>query len=726
MFTDIVGFSALASTNEEEALKLLDINRVHQKQIIEKHGVYLKEMGDGVLAKFTSAYDSIRCAMEIQDHAPQELKQRIRIGIHLGDVSEKEGDVFGDGVNIASRLESKAKPGSIYFSDSVYQAIKGRDEIQSVYIGTFRLKNIKDPVRTYAIASEVHISNRWRSRLKYWLTFSLVVIITGTVVIEAVDYLVTSNNLEPGLVDVAIIFLVFIVTGILIFQWLRGNVLRLVMGQVVNLFMAISMLIYFMLNPLTVRPDRLRLINLEYGEKKEESLLKSLVFLPISDYTGEQDHPIVLGLHNDLITRSGRLQGMRVISQTSALAYEGVKKPLKEIADDLDVDMVVESSLSKKDTSTILSVKLVNPIPEEKTLWSSDYIFSFNNLSELFDDITRNIYLNSHSQQPLEQVTQNPKKLNSEAWKYAQLGNFFINQINQAGFDKALEYFQLSYEQDSTYSPAISGLALTWMSMKQQGFAAPLEANPIIREYNELAKQVDDSYAEVWYSEAVMAVWTDYDLKRGESAFLKSIELNPNDPISRAFYAFLLMIDNRWEEAWEQMNYGLEIDPLNPLVIAFSGVLNTFEGKLLSASKKFETVIDMSPDHRIGNLYLLHKHARTFQYKKAMVELKKFYLVHKYSGLETSMDKVFEQDGFGGALQLLANFLTKESKSSFVPASRMEVLYGLLGDNEQRMYWIRQMYEQRDPNFPNMAIKTDDPIQEDPRYIALMEKVGFW
>ncbi|MGB5430712.1 adenylate/guanylate cyclase domain-containing protein, partial [Eudoraea sp.] len=134
MFTDIVGYSALSSRNEEEALDLVRINRNHQKPIIEKYGVFLKEMGDGMMARFSSASDSVLCAIEIQETAPKELIEKIRIGIHLGDVTENEGDIFGDGVNVASRLESKAAAGRIYMSDSVHNAIKGRGDIITKYI----------------------------------------------------------------------------------------------------------------------------------------------------------------------------------------------------------------------------------------------------------------------------------------------------------------------------------------------------------------------------------------------------------------------------------------------------------------------------------------------------------------------------------------------------------------------------------------------------------------
>lgn len=121
MFSDIVGYTAIMSKDVESGLALLRKNREIQKPFIEKYnGKFLKEMGDGILAQFSSAIDSVRCALEIQKMAGAELGAKLRIGIHSGDVTIENEDVFGDGVNIASRLQSIADPGGIYISESIY------------------------------------------------------------------------------------------------------------------------------------------------------------------------------------------------------------------------------------------------------------------------------------------------------------------------------------------------------------------------------------------------------------------------------------------------------------------------------------------------------------------------------------------------------------------------------------------------------------------------------
>lgn len=152
MFTDIVGYTALMGKDSAKALELIRISKEIQKPLVQKHnGKWLKEMGDGAMAQFASALDALHCAIAIQKSARAELDAKLRIGIHLGDVQLEDNDVYGDGVNVASRLESIADPGGIYISESIEKAIRGQTNIQATDLGEIRLKNVDYGVRIYAI-----------------------------------------------------------------------------------------------------------------------------------------------------------------------------------------------------------------------------------------------------------------------------------------------------------------------------------------------------------------------------------------------------------------------------------------------------------------------------------------------------------------------------------------------------------------------------------------------
>src|SRR6186713_1135303 len=130
MFTDIVGYTALMGRDEQKAFELLDKNRQIQKPIIEEYnGKWIKELGDGVLASFTTVSDAVNAAIKIQQTCNATKDFQLRIGIHLGEVVFEDGDVFGDGVNIASRIQAIAHPGCIWISESVHNNVVNKHDI---------------------------------------------------------------------------------------------------------------------------------------------------------------------------------------------------------------------------------------------------------------------------------------------------------------------------------------------------------------------------------------------------------------------------------------------------------------------------------------------------------------------------------------------------------------------------------------------------------------------
>ena len=152
MFTDIAGYTSLMSEDEKKALHLLRKNRDLQTSLAEKHrGEYLKEMGDGTLLCFQSALDAVRCAMEMQKLVKDDPDLNLRIGIHLGDIIYQEGDVFGDGVNIASRMEPLADPGDIVISDQVHAQVWNKIEGSIIPLGKQKLKHVQRPIDTFKI-----------------------------------------------------------------------------------------------------------------------------------------------------------------------------------------------------------------------------------------------------------------------------------------------------------------------------------------------------------------------------------------------------------------------------------------------------------------------------------------------------------------------------------------------------------------------------------------------
>ena len=159
MFTDIVGYSALTQKNEDQALKLLEDHNIILRDIFPLYeGKEIKTIGDAFLVEFKSALKAVKCAINIQqslyDHnetVAENKKIRIRIGIHIGDVVHRKGDIFGDEVNITARIEPLAEPGGICISEQVHYQVRNKIRHQIESMGKKKLKNIQVPMEIYKI-----------------------------------------------------------------------------------------------------------------------------------------------------------------------------------------------------------------------------------------------------------------------------------------------------------------------------------------------------------------------------------------------------------------------------------------------------------------------------------------------------------------------------------------------------------------------------------------------
>jgi len=202
MFTDIVGFSRQMGTDEAHMLRLLEVhNKIIQQAVTEHHGVVIKTAGDGFLVDFPSVVHAVQCAQQIQQqfracNAEKESMGQIhvRIGIHSGDIVQKDGDVFGDGVNIASRLQALAEPDTICISDAVHRDVAKKLDLGTVVsLGRPKLKNIAERFQVYALLSGSPKGFRQQMQLQwlklsrrvhpmYWLSAAGLFLIAGTLI----------------------------------------------------------------------------------------------------------------------------------------------------------------------------------------------------------------------------------------------------------------------------------------------------------------------------------------------------------------------------------------------------------------------------------------------------------------------------------------------------------------------------------------------------------------
>ncbi len=186
MFTDIVGYTALMGEDEQKAFEVLDQFKSIATPLVQKHnGKWHKDLGDGALCSFGSALDAVKSAIAIQQQLNKEIDSKIRIGIHSGDVTFQDGDVFGDGVNIASRIQSEAAPGGICLSEAVYKTVRNKEGIKAAFLGKRKLKNVEGLTRLYQISAQ-GIETKGQTPVKVISLWKAIVMSVGFAVLLSV------------------------------------------------------------------------------------------------------------------------------------------------------------------------------------------------------------------------------------------------------------------------------------------------------------------------------------------------------------------------------------------------------------------------------------------------------------------------------------------------------------------------------------------------------------
>ena len=310
MFTDIVGYTALMGADEQKAMAMISTNREIHKKIIRKHqGRWLKEVGDGTLASFHSVCDSVYCAGELIKVC-NEKGFELRIGIHMGDVIEKDGDIFGDGVNVASRLELLASPNQIIVSDPIHCNIKNKKGIQNTFIEEKQLKNVDEPVRVYSVEVK---------------EFSDEDDLNAYATIAMHSHISLSKKTKLGLV-----FVLAIVLGSSVF-----------------------------FNPLTPGQSTNDVVTSDLVENPD--FKSSIAVLSFRDMSPDQDQEYLGdGIAKEIINKLTEVRDLNVISSTSSFSFKNKETDLITIGEMLGVETILEGSVQKFGNQLRVTVQLIN------------------------------------------------------------------------------------------------------------------------------------------------------------------------------------------------------------------------------------------------------------------------------------------------------------------------------------------------------------------------------
>ena len=405
MFTDIAGYTALMEQDEQKAFELLKKNRDLQKSCIEKYrGRWIKEMGDGVLASFSTVTDAVMCAGAIQKASEGIEGLKLRIGIHLGEVVFENNDVFGDGVNIASRLQALAPVGGIFVSEAIYKNVINKKEITSEFIREEILKNVDASVKIYEVKVESFpdIQKEEASDLKK----------------------------GDGIPQVKKKKTVFVIGGLIVVVLLATYFSFFKQKQVAE-------------------------------PAQPTSTEKSIAVLPFVNMSNDPEQEYFSdGLSEELINMFTKIPGLKVIGRTSSFAYKGKNEDLRTIGQKLGVDYLLEGSVRKSGDKIRITAQLIKA-KDGTHLWSETYDKVLDNIFEVQDQISASVTNALRMTIFDKDKTTRQTNINPEAYNDFLKGKFYYEEVEDTtSNDKAMACFKEAIKKDSTFS-----LPLTYLSM---------------------------------------------------------------------------------------------------------------------------------------------------------------------------------------------------------------------------------------------------------------------
>jgi TolB-like protein len=460
--------------------------------------------------------------------------------------------------------------------------------------------------------------------------------------------------------------------------------------------------------------------------RSEKGPIQSLVLLPFDNFTGDDElEYFVAGMHSSLIGDMGKIEGLRVISKTSANSYRNLEKPIHEIASDLRVDAVVETMVSCIGDTICTQFKLFSTTPAEQLIWMKSYETDKNDILNLYNWVIRDI--SEEIKLPLsddrKELLDKERTIDPDAYENYLKGKFNMGFLTQESQMAAIDYFNQALVFEPEYAEAYAGIAGIWGFLKQMDYVSPDEADPEIKRYMEKALELDVFNDEILYYDGIIKIWTDFNWAAGEASLRKCLDINPNFAEARAYYSHLMMLLKRPEEMREQMKIALRTDPRNPLIQVLTQVEQMAEMKWDSCIENSEELQKVMPNNPLLMLILFICYAETGAYDKAVNELEKVFNQLADTEVIQILQDVYMKQGFQPALLAAADNWTERFETASAQHANMLYAYG--GDQDKLFFWLERMYIRRDPASPYLGIMPYLRHYNDhPRYLEILKRMN--
>ena len=480
-------------------------------------------------------------------------------------------------------------------------------------------------------------------------------------------------------------------------------------------------------------PDAEKLIEeLQLVGQKKNSLrgsdIKAVAVLPFADISPEQDNKYFSdGLTEEIITNLSNLRSVRVISRTSVMHFERTGKSMKQIADELGVQYLLEGSVRKHGSDLRITAQLIDA-NQDTYLWGDKYNGTMDQIFEFQENVASRI-VKALKVRLTPDEKRNLKRRptqNTEAYQLYLKGRFFWNKRSREGLQKAIEYFNEAIGLDERYALAWAGIADSYNLLTEYGPASRKELYARARSAVEKALEFDDRLAEAHTSLAFLIMLNELDWPASEKEFKLAIKLKPNYATAHHWYSQWLMFNGRMAEAIHEISRAVELDPFSPAIHKDKGLTlyyaRDYDGAIEYAKKALELDSSIASAHRLLSL--------SFQGKKMFTEaIKENQRWGEQAGTEVEASIALAQSyaAAGKKVEALAQMeVVKSEKLSGGNMLRgVALVYATLGENDLAFEWLDKSYEAKAESLCTLKVDPKvDAIRNDPRFASLLKKVG--
>jgi adenylate cyclase len=544
---DVVGYSRLAGSDEDRTLARLRGLRsdLVDPAIATHHGRVVKRTGDGNLVEFRSVVDAVRCAIEVQNGMvernaglPPERCIQFRIGIHLGDVvEESDGDLMGDGVNIAARLEGIAKPGAICLSEDAYRQVKARLDVAVSDLGATQLKNIAEPVRVYALEvgkpAEVKLKSAAPKQRSIFVPLAA-----------------------------GIVALIVIAGGV----WYFLGVNR----------------------PATVTSNA--------PAARAEAAHLSIVVLPFRNLSGDpsQDY-FADGITENLTTDLSRIRNSFVIARNTAFTFKGKNIDAKEVSKELGVRYVLEGSVQRDQNRVRVNAQLIDG-ETGAHLWADRFEESITDLFKLQDQVVARLANTLGYELVKAEAQRSTHSTNPDAIDLTMRGWAALWQLpTKESITSARDYFERAIKIDPQNAEAMVGLAYARPRAGFYGWGSTAAEDKPAAQMELLTKAtaINPGYAFAYYVKSVV-LWLAKEYPEALAAAETEVVLDPNSAYGYAAMGRAEALLGRCEQSIAHIKKAFALSPRDPLSgiwYAYLGLAEFCRGRLDAAIEQFNRAI---------------------------------------------------------------------------------------------------------------------------------------